>query len=271
MSKALSIDDIEILLTVQQVKVFVKEHKYYVYVIYGGIDGPLYIGKGTGRRVLVHEAQALQKYDITCFEDEDNQKVRKFSKLKRLAYHLSYDGVRYHMIPCASEKQALQLEFKLVAQWGMVGEGVLSNLVSGGTGAKVGGKTSIYTRKRISKALKGHVVSDVTRQRISAALFGVKRPPEFGEIISKALTGRVIPLETRLKMGKARIGIPRTEATKQKVSASRLKSDKIKRIPVKINNKTYASASEAGRKLGISHNTIRYRISSPYWLNYLEA
>lgn len=262
--KTYSENSLEVLLTSEGVayKIRNSTKKFYVYTIYGPTMGPIYVGKGSSTRVLVHEKQArsfLEAHPHLPYESwVTSGKSVNLPKIQRLASHLSYGNLRYRIsLFTNSEEKAFKEEKRLIKLYGRAikKKGVLSNLTSGGQG-------SWYSNNGGTPA--GYKHSEVTKLKISKALAGKQKPEGFGETMRKALTGRKIPLSTRLKMGKSRIGIPRSEETRRKVSESRQKSDKIPTVPVKVHGITYPSMKVAANLSGYTYQQIVYRTRIGY-------
>ncbi len=262
--KTYSEKDIKILLTSEGLKYKIKNStkKFYVYTIYGPTLGPIYVGKGTSNRALLHEKQArtfLKENPYLPYEDwVKSGKSISLSKIERLAAHLSYGELRYQVSLFTNcETKAFDEEKRLIKLYGraLCNNGVLANIAGGGQGGW-------YSNK--GGPLVGHEVLIETRRKISEALRGMKRPAEFGEKISKALSGRKIPLETRIKMGKSRLGIPRSAETRKKVSESRLSSTKIPRVAVKIHGVVYSSMRKAESLTPYTYSQIVYRTNTGY-------
>jgi group I intron endonuclease len=91
------------------------------------------------------------------------------------------------------------------------------NLESGGNLYK---KHSLETKRKISDAGKGRVVSAGSRLKASLSNRGQRRSKETRERISAACKGRVISTETRNKMALSHTGQHRSAETRQKMSLS---------------------------------------------------
>ena len=218
--------------------------KFYVYVIYGGTLGVLYVGKGTGERFRAHgrEARAFLHanpdlpYDHWLATD-----VRLRSKVERIAAHLTYAPIRYDLVMFTNnEEKAYAKERELIARYGLVkpDSGTLSNLSSGWRVT-----TATATRAKISNAMTGKIVCR-----------------SVGEKISRALKGRVIPDHVRIRMAEGQRGRKLSKEVRDKVSMSRLASARIKRVAVEIEGMKYASIQDAADQSGHTYNVINYRL-----------
>ena len=77
------------------------------------------------------------------------------------------------------------------------------------------------SRRKISEAMKGHIVTDETRRKISEAKKGENRSEESRRKISEARKGLTLSEETRRKISEAMKGKKHTEATRRKMSETR--------------------------------------------------
>lgn len=250
MSKSRKEPKIRLLLSERGALARIKESgkKFYVYVIYGGTLGPLYVGKGTGDRLRDHTREALKflhanpnlPYDRWLATD-----VRLRSKVERLAAHLTYAPLRYAIaLFTDDENKAYSLERKLIARYGLAKHdcGVLSNISNGW-------RTSIGAE---------------TRRKISDRHIGRKQKPSVGRKISRALTGRVVPEHTRLRMAEGQRGRKLCAEVRAKISQSRYNSRRIKRVCVEIHGRRYDSMVEAAEKSGYNYGAINYRLRIGY-------
>ena len=120
-------------------------------------------------------------------------------------------------------------------------------------------------KENISKSLKGHQVSDITKEKISNALKG-EGNPNFGKTFSK---------ERKEKMSKAQLGEKHhyfgkklSEDHRRKMSEAHLKNPPKNSIKVKGPDGTiYSSISQASRCSGLSVSTIsKYlKLSNKGW------
>ncbi len=88
---------------------------------------------------------------------------------------------------------------------------------------------SEYTKAKLKEANTGRVISEETRQKISKSNTGKKRSNEFSENLSKIKKGRIVSEETRQKISKSNTGKIHSDSTKIKMSKSHL-NNKHRRI-----------------------------------------
>lgn len=142
--------------------------KYYVYELINSINGtPFYIGKGSGRRMYIHENRAKYPYALP----NENKKLR--NKIKSI---LNNGGkVIYNRIFFTDDaKEAYMRETERIQELGL--QNLCNRFIFPPTTdeiykliamKKLGYKTPEETKKKISKSLLGHSVSAETRQKIS--------------------------------------------------------------------------------------------------------
>jgi hypothetical protein len=247
---------IELLLSEQGLrsKLRSSKKKYYVYVIYGGTLGPIYVGKGCKDRVFTHVRNAehfLQNNpSLPYMKWITTGEVLHKTKLERLAAHLSYAPLRFRLETLTDdEDKAFNVEKKLIKALGMskMGRGILANQVEGGYG-KGPGTGRIATsecRLRISQALSGRVMTSSHRRNISSAL-----------------KGRMIDLKVRKKMSASRRGTPASDDHKKAVSLGRLNSKNIPRVRVRIGRRVYASIKDAAASVNTNYQSFCYQLNA---------
>jgi hypothetical protein len=195
-------------------------NKYYVYAYLREDSTPYYIGKGSGKRAWAS--------------------TRIISK--------PIDSNRICIIQNnLSEQEALDLETKLIAQYGRkdTGTGILRNMTNGGDG--VSGRITNFTeewktklrkpkkmteagRKALSDSAKkripwnkGKSMSEEQKKKLSKANTGKKRTSEVKEKMSqmrRGKPGRQQSEETKMKLSTINTGKKINEETKQKISDS---------------------------------------------------
>lgn len=135
-------------------------------------------------------------------------------------------------------ENAQEAEIQLIKLYGRknLGLGELVNLTDGGEGT-VGRVLNKEQCKAISDRMKGHLVTEETRKKLSIANKGQKK-----EVMSE---------ETKLKISKARKGKLKSEETKLKMSKS--KSRKIINIET---NEIYNSIRDCSKILNLSIATL---------------
>lgn len=130
---------------------------FYVYIYFRPWNGtPCYVGKGKGRRWLVHESYGADHYN--------EHLARIFAKA---GGKLPKVKVRENL----TEAEALATEIALIAAIGRGKKGPLVNMTDGGEGVTgfVGRVKSPEECAAISRGKMGHVVDVETREKISRA------------------------------------------------------------------------------------------------------
>lgn len=180
-------------------------NKYYVYAYLREDLTPYYIGKGSGKRAWASTRVTSKPADT--------------SRIQILYSNLT-------------EQEALDLETKLIAQYGRKdnGTGILRNLTNGGDG--VSGRITNFTEEWKEKLRKPKKMTPQGRKSLSES--AKKRVPwnkgkpmseEQKKKISDARTGAVHTVETKQRMSEMRQGKPgrkQTEDTKRKLSAANM-------------------------------------------------
>jgi len=166
----------------------------------------------------------------------------------------------------------------------------ISKIFSGKNSPNYGKRHSEKSKRKMSEAKMGHLVSMATRRKISKSKIGIPHSEETKRKISKGNIGKHnLSKEQRRKISEALKGIPKSEEhkrklseanmgkrlseeTKQKISKA-LKWQKGKNHPqwihisdedikkmIGLRNSGYTFA-EIGKKFGVSRSTVRRRIS----------
>jgi hypothetical protein len=195
-------------------------NKYYVYAYLREDLTPYYIGKGSGKRAWTSTRVTSKPTDL--------------SRICILQNNLT-------------EQEALDLEVKLIAQYGRkdIGTGILRNLTDGGDGvsgritnfteewkaklrkpkkmSETGRKAlSEYAKKRIPWN-KGKAMSEEQKKKLSEANTGKKRTNEVKEKMSQqrqGKPGKKHSEETKIKLSLINKGKKANQETKQKISES---------------------------------------------------
>lgn len=198
--------------------------KFYVYTYYdprGGLNHPIYVGKGTSRRAYFHLRSCANPILSRTLE-----KIRAAGLKPAVEIVFRTDD----------ETEAIAREVALIAQYGRrnIGTGTLCNLTDGGEGVR-GRVVTPETRKRISEAnagrLVGRKISDEHKRNIAAAQRGKPHPrksgtthsPEARKRMSEARRGKPGPAhtpESKDRIRAALTGITRSAETRQKVAAA---------------------------------------------------
>jgi group I intron endonuclease len=167
-----------------------------------------------------------------------------------------------------SKKEAENKEIELIAKYKSNNKKYGYNIDNGGNCT---GTLSEETKRKISEAQKGKVVSEETRKNISIGRTGIKcspltedhkrkisesnqgqiRPDSVKHNISKALVGRKLSEQHIKNRTKSQTGLKRTEETRKNLS------DGIGKKIICINTlKVYKSAMEASRLTNASNSHI---------------
>ncbi len=146
---------------------FLKQHagKFYVYVLCRPDDTPFYVGKGTNRRVLDHEMEALRHHQIGETNPFKSNIIRKIYR----------DGgaIRYKIdsvFDPADQLKCLEREASLIAEYKRFHEGgTLSNL-AGGLGNMSG--AAPFSLERHAATLAGAPEDNPDRAVLNEFLLG---------------------------------------------------------------------------------------------------
>lgn len=88
-----------------------------------------------------------------------------------------------------------------------------------------GKKHSLKTRRKMSKAAQGRVVSEETKAKMSEARVGLVHSEETKAKISEAQKGKIVSEETKAKISSATKGKIVSEETREKISDAHKKDD----------------------------------------------
>jgi hypothetical protein len=172
------------------------KNNFYVYAYLRNKDSktakagtPYYIGKGIDNRAFVkHHGSKPPPLECIIFLKEN-----------------------------LSEQEALDLEIKLIAEYGRkdLNTGILNNKTNGGEGLK---NPSLITRKKLSEA-KRNESNETKLKRSIAAKNRIRHPlsEETKKKISKANSGRKREEKAKKKMSIAAKGKLKTKETKEKI------------------------------------------------------
>lgn len=136
---------------------------YYVYVLRRPDKTPFYVGKGKGRRLLQHEAEARQHHP---FGESNPYKCNVIRKILYAGEELLYEiDSTFHE---HDEAGSLDREAKLISKWKRLHEGgVLTNL-AGGTGNCSG--ATPFSLERHKATLSGSPVDNPERATLNRFL-----------------------------------------------------------------------------------------------------
>ena len=192
--------------------------KFYVYELRDEHGAPFYVGKGTGRRLHIHERRAKAGHNSHC-ANKIRQILRRGSKVANAV-----------MFETDDEAAAFAEERRLIA---LYGRATLTNKTDGGDGVS---NPTPEARAKIADARRGVVASAETRAKQRAAKLGKPRSVETRAKIAKAQRGSKHPWavqpkgtfkgrkhrpETIEKMRAAKRGHVVTPETRRKISETK--------------------------------------------------
>src|SRR5208337_4466529 len=144
----------------------------YPYQKYDFLYAPFYVGKGQGKRWKQHLFEAFT-WDKSI--GPNTLKINVIRKIKKE----TGQNPQIFKIENLTEKQALELEKKLVAHFGRrdLGTGILTNMTDGGDGGNPmkGRKQSAKTKKLISDSKIGKPLTPEHKVALSLAALSEKR------------------------------------------------------------------------------------------------
>lgn len=214
---------------------------FYVYALLLA-DGvtPFYIGKGKGRRWLIHESP--------CHLRGNGHRSNVIKKLLREIGQVPKIKIAENL----TEAEAHASEVKLIAIFGRHPNGPLVNKTDGGEGvvdcsgeigrkisaakmghpvsaetrallqaANLGTKASAETKEKMSMSMKGKQRAPEHNEKLAATKRGKPRPPHVGEAVRRAHLGRKQPPAQAAKSAASRRGMKRSIATRMKISIAR--------------------------------------------------
>jgi hypothetical protein len=278
--------------------------KYYVYeLIDPRTDNVFYVGKGCGTRCYWHIRQRSKNKPtensdkdkiITCILEAGFEvNVRKvfFTDDESLAYRTEEQTIRQYGLENLTNRRypsdtpgytrVVSPARKEQMRAAMIGHKINNGRKwSEEHKAKIGKalKESYLSGKRVyseksraatSKAHKGKVLSDETKQKLGAGrrgktyeeIHGVEKATELKALISKNSTSRINGDKIRGKTYEQLYGIERASKMRARISAGSM--DKRQGIKILIDKTVYPSLQSASRATGISPYLIRK--------NYIET
>jgi hypothetical protein len=169
--------------------------EYYTYAYLREDGTPYYIGKGNGNRAF--------KRTKKCIKPPKDK-----SRIILLKQNLT-------------EEEAFNHEIYMIAVFGRkdLETGILHNRTDGGEGSS-GATRSLELRNKISKSLKGRIVSEETKKKLSEIGKGRIVSEETKRKLSQIGKGKAISEETKRKMSESRKNRVVTEETRKKLSLS---------------------------------------------------
>ncbi len=145
---------------------------FYVYLLLREDGTPFYVGKGKGRRWMIHQWDALK--------GEDSHKARIIRKTIKTVGHLPKKKVATGL----TEAEAFALETSLIAEFRAVGH-KLVNLTNGGDGT-AGWKPPAKFRERSRRTLKAIWDDPKKREERTQAIADAWADPETGSRMREA-------------------------------------------------------------------------------------
>ena len=206
--------------------------RYYTYTYFHPLTNiPVYVGKGTNKRFLVHF-----------------KRPHKFGNWlrKRQDEGISpYPEINWNL----SEDEAFAKEKELIAKYGRVDlkTGTLFNLTDGGDGTS-GMKLSQEARDKISAANRRRKLSQEARDKLSASHKAMTQ--ETRDKLSASAKGRKMSQEARDKMSvaaKGRTHKPHSQETRDKMSAAHKAMTQETRDKLSIAQKAYCAKKREER------------------------
>lgn len=170
-----------------------KKEMGHVYIVTNKLNGKIYIGqtiRSIQTRLKEHQLESSK-----CRAFAGAIKKHGWKNFHIEWYECSVDELNKH------EKWMIQL-------MGTLSPGGYNLMEGGGSG----GKRSEETKRKISEAQLGKIVSEEIRQKISEALRGEKHPM-WGEHHSE---------ETKRKISESQLGISKSDEARQKMSESHI-------------------------------------------------
>lgn len=187
---------------------------FYVYHYCDPESGtPFWVGKGCRRRAYQHLSQSKNPHH----KSYDTFFYRKLRKMLLFGINPDIKIVKDQL----KEEEAFDLEMSDIKRIGRrdQGKGPLTNLTDGGEGAS-GHKHTEETKRKVSEANLGKVISKETRQRLREANLGKKHTEESKLRMSNSHLGKTLSETHRRKIGKAHKDKVTSEETRQKMSQS---------------------------------------------------
>ena len=140
--------------------------------------------------------------------------IKKYGRQNHVKQILEYAESEEHM----RAREALLVNQELLS------DPLCMNIRCGGKGRPGKTAVSLETRTKISNSLKGTKrgpLSELTKQKISQKLTGIKRTDEQKQHLSALHTGKSLSEEHKMNIAKARTGVKRSEETRRRMSESR--------------------------------------------------
>ena len=213
---------------------------YTVYCHKSKTDGRRYIGttsttpekrwkNGIGYKTCTRFYEAIKRYG---WEDFEHQIIKS--------------GL--------TEEEAHILEVELIRKYRTTDPKFGYNMSTGGKGGRTGIIEDPEMTKIRTKGLKGRVLTEEHKRKISESLTGIKRTEETKRKISEAHKGRKHTKEARMRMSDAHKGFKMSEESKCKIRDARRKD--MRRVYCVETNTIYESVSSAATALGVEKTNL---------------
>ena len=215
--------------------------------------------------VYIHTTPNNKKYvGITCQDvfqrwgsgGKGYYDIRRTSQLPfwNAIQKYGWDNIQHEIVAYELTKdEACSLEKRLIKQYKSNDRAFGYNLTEGGEGV-CGFTHSAETRQKLSKSLKGRIIPEEQRKKISGALTGRPNTWQSGvplsesvkKKISASLQGHLVSDETREKLRQANTGKHHSDETKKKLSENnRMREPEIRK---KVSESLKKSGPERAKK-----------------------
>lgn len=161
--------------------------RFYVYILCRPNGKPFYVGKGSGKRIFNHDAEARSGHDC--------HKCRVIRKIWRSGYEVQ----RYTVFTTSDEQEAYAYERELIA---LYGRNALANGTDGGEGGS-GRNVTAFERQIKSEFRKAKWSDPEYRQRMTDMSRALASDPEWRAKLSEVTKIRLSDPSERDKLSKA--------------------------------------------------------------------
>lgn len=154
---------------------------FYVYALARPNGKPFYVGKGSGRRVYDHEAEARR-----------NCRCHKCNVIRKI-WKSGGEVQRYILLTTDNEQEAFAYEIETIALYGRKN---LCNVTDGGEGPS---NPSEAVRAKLRAAMVGRPLSARTREAARATVTNRNKSPEFRAAVSARMKAHLANPDNRAK------------------------------------------------------------------------